>query len=72
MNNQEKARNIIERTVLGRQTTAPRTALAITQALADAGLIRPDNMHQEQRGNLLADGSLVTYTRWVTDWEVVA
>lgn len=38
----EKAARIIERTVLGRQTTAPSTALAITQALADAGLLAPD------------------------------
>lgn len=38
----EKAARIIERTVLGRQTAAPSTALAITQALADAGLLAPD------------------------------
>ncbi|AWB84803.1 hypothetical protein [Corynebacterium liangguodongii] len=42
MNNQEKARSIIERTVLGKQTTATSTALAITQALADAGLLMPE------------------------------
>lgn len=42
MNNLEKAARIIERTVLGKQTTAPSTALAITQALAEAGLLMPD------------------------------
>lgn len=42
MSNTEKAAHIIERTVLGKQTTAPSTALAITEALADAGLLMPD------------------------------
>lgn len=38
----ERARRIIERTILGRQTSAPSTARAVADALAQAGRLAPD------------------------------
>lgn len=64
MSNRDKARGVIERTVLGRQTTAPRTAFAITQALADAGLLADEHHSVEELYDYRLAYNALLFNEW--------